>query len=75
MLYSIGFVAATGCLHAAGISLGLIHVNTCSWDRSKLSTRNSLETDMDLLYVGLIVAFIAVSIALVRGFDKLRGRP
>ena len=30
---------------------------------------------MDLVYVGLIVAFIAVSIALVRGFDKLKGRP
>ena len=29
---------------------------------------------MDLLYVGLMVAFIAVSIALVYGFDKLRGR-
>jgi hypothetical protein len=30
---------------------------------------------MDLLYVALIVAFIAVSIALVRGLDKLKGRP
>jgi hypothetical protein len=30
---------------------------------------------MDLLYLGLIVAFIAVSIALVYGFEKLRGRP
>ena len=25
MLYSMGFVIATGCLHAAGIALGLIH--------------------------------------------------
>ena len=25
MLYSMGFVLATGCLHAAGIALGLIH--------------------------------------------------
>jgi urease accessory protein len=25
MLYSIGFVVATGCLHAAGIGIGLIH--------------------------------------------------
>jgi urease accessory protein len=25
MLYSMGFVIATGCLHAVGISLGLIH--------------------------------------------------
>ena len=30
---------------------------------------------MDLFYVGLIVAFIAVSIALVRGLDRLKGRP
>jgi hypothetical protein len=29
---------------------------------------------MDLLYIGLIAAFIAVSIALVYGLDKLRGR-
>ena len=25
MVYSMGFVIATGCLHAAGIALGLIH--------------------------------------------------
>jgi hypothetical protein len=30
---------------------------------------------MDLLYGALIVAFIAVSIALVYGLDKLKGRP
>ena len=30
---------------------------------------------MDLVYVGLMVAFIAASIALVHAFDKLRGRP
>lgn len=30
---------------------------------------------MDLLYVGLMVAFIAVSIVLVHAFDKLKGRP
>jgi hypothetical protein len=29
---------------------------------------------MDLLYIALIAAFIAVSIALVHGFDKLKGR-
>jgi len=28
---------------------------------------------MDLLYVGLMVAFFAVSAALVYGFDKLKG--
>jgi urease accessory protein len=25
LLYSIGFVVATGCLHAVGIAIGLIH--------------------------------------------------
>ena len=25
MLYSMGFVVATGCLHAVGIGLGLVH--------------------------------------------------
>jgi urease accessory protein len=25
MLYSIGFVVATGCLHGAGIGIGLMH--------------------------------------------------
>ena len=25
LLYSLGFVVATGCLHAAGITLGLLH--------------------------------------------------
>jgi urease accessory protein len=25
LLYSIGFVVATGCLHAVGIGLGLVH--------------------------------------------------
>jgi len=29
---------------------------------------------MDLFYIGLMVAFFAVSAALVYGFDKLRGR-
>jgi hypothetical protein len=34
-----------------------------------------LGADMDLLYITLIAAFIAVSIALVYAFDKLKGRP
>jgi len=29
---------------------------------------------MDLIYIGLIVAFCAVSAVLVYGFEKLRGR-
>jgi urease accessory protein len=35
LLYSIGFVVATGCLHAAGIGLGLIH----RWPAGKLTLR------------------------------------
>jgi hypothetical protein len=29
--------------------------------------------DMDFIYVGLMVAFFALSVALVFGFDSLRG--
>ena len=35
LLYSIGFVVATGCLHAAGIGLGLIH----RWPAGKATLR------------------------------------
>jgi len=35
LLYSIGFVVATGCLHAAGIGIGLIH----RWPAGKLTLR------------------------------------
>src|SRR5216683_1311739 len=35
LLYSIGFVVATGCLHAAGIGLGLIH----RWPAGKWTLR------------------------------------
>ncbi len=35
ILYSIGFVASTGTLHAAGIALGLVH----RWDWGKTSLR------------------------------------
>jgi urease accessory protein len=34
LLYSVGFVIATGCLHATGISIGLIH--RWSWGRIAL---------------------------------------
>lgn len=34
LLYSIGFVVATGCLHAAGIGIGLAH--RWSWGRAAL---------------------------------------
>jgi urease accessory protein len=35
LLYSIGFVVATGCLHAAGIGLGLMH----RWPAGKVTLR------------------------------------
>jgi urease accessory protein len=35
LLYSIGFVVATGCLHAAGIGVGLIH----RWPVGKVALR------------------------------------
>jgi urease accessory protein len=35
LLYSIGFVIATGCLHAAGIGIGLIH----RWPAGKVALR------------------------------------
>ena len=35
VLYSIGFVVATGCLHAAGIGIGLIH----HWPVGKVTLR------------------------------------
>jgi urease accessory protein len=35
LLYSIGFVMATGCLHAAGIAIGLVH----RWPAGQLALR------------------------------------
>ena len=37
LLYSIGFVAATGCLHAMGIVIGLIH----RWQVGRLALRGA----------------------------------
>jgi urease accessory protein len=37
MLYSMGFVIATGCLHAIGISIGLVH----RWPVGKLALRGA----------------------------------
>ncbi len=37
LLYSMGFVMATGCLHAIGIGVGLIH----RWPMGKLALRGS----------------------------------
>lgn len=33
------------------------------------------EANMDVLYIGLIVVFVALSIALVHGCEKLRRKP
>ncbi|MBE0627881.1 MAG: HupE/UreJ family protein [Burkholderiales bacterium] len=35
LLYSVGFVAATGCLHATGIAIGLIH----RWPQGRIALR------------------------------------
>ncbi|MBK6004767.1 HupE/UreJ family protein [Ramlibacter ginsenosidimutans] len=35
LLYSVGFVVATGCLHAAGVLIGLVH--RWQWGRTALS--------------------------------------
>lgn len=37
MLYSMGFVIATGCLHAVGIAIGAVH----RWPAGKLSIRGA----------------------------------
>ncbi len=37
LLYSIGFVAATGCLHGVGITIGLIH----RWQAGRLALRGA----------------------------------
>jgi urease accessory protein len=37
LLYSIGFVAATGCLHGVGISIGMIH----RWNTGRLALRGA----------------------------------
>jgi urease accessory protein len=37
MLYSMGFVIATGCLHAIGITLGLVH----RWPAGRLALRGA----------------------------------
>ena len=37
LLYSMGFVIATGCLHGLGIALGLIH----RWPAGKLALRGA----------------------------------
>jgi urease accessory protein len=35
LLYSMGFVIATGCLHGVGITIGLVH----RWDTGRIAMR------------------------------------
>jgi len=37
LLYSVGFVIATGLLHATGIAVGLVH----RWERGRLALRGA----------------------------------
>ena len=37
LLYSMGFVAATGCLHAVGITIGLVH----RWEAGRMALRGA----------------------------------
>jgi urease accessory protein len=37
LLYSMGFVIATGCLHGVGIAIGLVHC----WPAGKLALRGA----------------------------------
>jgi len=54
ILYSMGFVVATGCLHGVGISIGLIH----RWPLGKLVLRGSgaLIAAMGILFLWQAVA-------------------
>lgn len=54
LLYSIGFVVATGCLHAAGIALGLIH----RWSPGRLALR-AAGAVVALAGVGFLVRALA----------------
>jgi urease accessory protein len=61
LLYSMGFVIATGCLHGLGIALGLLH----RWPAGKLALRGAgaLITVMGVLFLwrALICAGLTVN--------------
>jgi urease accessory protein len=50
MFYSMGFVIATGCLHAIGIALGLVH----RWPAGRVAVRGA----------GVLIAFMGVTFLL-----------
>ena len=49
LLYSVGFVIATGCLHATGIAIGLVH--RWPWGRIALRVAGALVTTGGLFFL------------------------
>jgi urease accessory protein len=54
LLYSMGFVVATGCLHAMGIGIGLVH----RWPAGRLALRGA-----GALIAGMGLFFLARALA------------
>lgn len=54
LLYSVGFVVATGCLHGVGIAVGLVH--RWAWGRSALRAAGAV---VALAGVGFLVRALA----------------
>jgi urease accessory protein len=54
LLYSVGFVTATGCLHAAGIGLGLVHRR--EWGRTALRLAGGAVTVGGLYFLARALA-------------------
>ncbi len=54
LLYSLGFVMATGCLHAVGISIGLIH--RWSWGQRALRVAGAAITLAGIVFMWKVFA-------------------
>jgi urease accessory protein len=54
LLYSIGFVVATGCLHGLGIAVGLMH--KWRWGRSMLRTTGAVVALAGVFYLWKVFA-------------------
>jgi urease accessory protein len=54
LLYSMGFVVATGCLHGVGIAVGLIHDR--AWGRTLLRTAGGAVALAGVLFMWRAVA-------------------
>ena len=50
LLYSMGFVCATGLLHGVGISIGLVHRWT--WGKALLRVAGAFTTSMGVYFIG-----------------------